>query len=80
MTNQCLSPAIIVRGDSAFVDTLVFAPPGGAVLDSADIGSGTFRVAFYNVLTSFDAARRPFGPDLPIERRVSAPITFVSPP
>lgn len=76
MTNECLSPAIVVRGDSAFVDTLVFTPSAGAVIDSAGAGAGTYRVVFYNVLTSFDPAKRPFGPELPIERRVSAPITL----
>jgi len=76
MTNQCLSPAIVVRGDSAFVDTLVFTPSAGAILDSAGAFAGTYRVVFYNVLSSFDPAQRPFGPELPIERRVSARITL----
>jgi len=75
MTNQCLSPAIVVRGDSSFVDTLVFTQSAGAVID-APIGAGAYRVVFYNVLTSFDPARRPFGPELPIERRVSEPIAL----
>ncbi len=79
MTNSCLSPAFVVRGDSAFVDTLVFTPSAGAVIDSAGFGPGTYRVAMYDVLTSFDPEARPFGPDLPIERRVSAPITLVDP-
>jgi len=79
MTNECLSPPFILRRDSAFVDTLVFTASAGAVIDSAGIGPGTYRVAFYNALTSFDTAARPFGPELPIERRVSAPIAFISP-
>lgn len=76
MTNECLSPAVVVQGDSAFVDTLVFTPSAGAVIDSAGVGAGTYRVVFYNVLTSFDIAKRPFGPELPIERRVSGSITL----
>ena len=80
MTDQCLSPAIIIFGDSAFVDTLIFSASAGAAIDSAGIGPGTYRVAFYNVLTSFDAAARPFGPELPLEQRVSAPITLVAEP
>ena len=76
MTNECLSPAILVAGDSAFVDTLVFTPSAGAMIDSAGLGPGPHRLVLYNVLTSFAAGKRPFGPDLPLERRVSAPITL----
>jgi hypothetical protein len=32
------------------------------------------------VLTSFDADARGFGPELPLEQRVSAPITIEVPP
>jgi len=78
MTNECLSPPFVLRGDSAFVDTLVFNASAGAVIDSAGIGPGTYRVAFYNVLTSFDPELRPFGPELPMQRRVSAPIAFTA--
>ena len=77
VTNECLSPAIVVAGDMAFVDTLVFTPSAGTVVDPGAIGPGTYRVVLYNVLTSFDVEKRPFGPDLPLERRVSAPITLV---
>jgi hypothetical protein len=44
--------------------------------DHHPIRSGTYRAAWFSVLTSFDAQARPFGPDLPLEQRVSAPITI----
>ena len=41
------------------------------------IESGTYRVIWTGVLTSFDANGR--GPELPLEQRVSAPITIEVP-
>lgn len=41
--------------------------------------SGTYRVVWTGVLTSFDVNSRGFGPELPIEQRVSAPITIEVP-
>jgi hypothetical protein len=69
--NECLSAPIVV-------------PPGGRhsgvmrVVSERHhpIPGGTYRAAWYSVLTSFDTEARPFGPDLPLEQRVSAPITI----
>ena len=44
------------------------------------IESGTYRVLWTGVLTSFDANTRGFGPELPLEQRVSAPFTVEVPP
>ena len=41
--------------------------------------SGTYRVVWTGVLTSFDSNKQGFGPELPIEERTSAPITIQVP-
>lgn len=43
------------------------------------IESGTYRVVWYGVLTSFDREAFKEGKELPVEQRVSAPITIVAP-
>ena len=40
------------------------------------LSSGTYRMAWYVVYTSFDRDARPFGEELPLGQRVSAPFTI----
>jgi hypothetical protein len=54
----------------------------GGVMDPRGarmIESGTYRVAWTGVLTAFDTTTRGFGPELPLEQRVSAPFTITVP-
>jgi hypothetical protein len=79
-TNGCLSPPLVVPAGGDRLDTLVLVsrtdiPPGAGTVRHA-IEPGTYRLAWHNVLTSFDPDARPMGPDLPIEQRVSGPITI----
>jgi hypothetical protein len=77
VTNQCLSPPIILAPRGVFVDTLTLAvTAGGTPSGERDIEPGTYRVVWYNVLTAFDPEARPFGPELALENRVSRPITI----
>jgi hypothetical protein len=80
-TNGCLSPPMVVPAGGDLVDTLTLvsrddvpAPATGTVRHA--IEPGTYRLAWHNVLTSFDPRARPMGPDLPIGQRVSNPITI----
>jgi len=72
VTNACLSPPIVVPGNGAYTDTLTIVSSG----DQGAIEPGMYRVAWFNILTSFDPEARPFGEELPIERRVSKPIAI----
>jgi hypothetical protein len=83
MMNACLSPPIVVPpGGEHTASIFVHEHSGGVVYpDRARmIESGTYRVVWTGVLTAFDANARGFGPELPIEQRVSAPITIEVPP
>lgn len=51
----------------------IVVPVGGK------LESGTYRVVWTGVLTAFDSNVRGFGPELPLEQRVSAPITIQVP-
>ena len=79
-TNGCLSPPIELRAGQVRADTLMLVSrndvPRGRGTVQAKIEPGTYRVAWYGVLTAFDPEARPFGPELPIEERVSGPITI----
>ena len=77
VTNQCLSPPIILAPRGVWVDTLTLsADAGGFPSGERDIAPGTYRVVWYNVLTSFDPEARPFGPELALTNRVSRPIAI----
>ena len=79
MTNGCLSPPKEVPGGTAHVETLtVVSRPDLAAPGSIRevVPPGTYRVVWYQVLTSFDPRARPFGPELPLERRVSGPVVI----
>jgi hypothetical protein len=79
-TNGCLSAPIELRAGQVRADTLTLVSrddvPRGQGTVQAKIEPGTYRVAWYGVLTAFDPDARPFGPELPLEQRVSGPITI----
>jgi hypothetical protein len=79
-TNGCLSTPIALRAGEVRVDTLFLVSrddvPRGRGTVQARVVPGTYRVAWYGVLTAFDPEARPFGPELPVEERVSGPITI----
>jgi len=78
--NGCLSPAIEIPPGGETTQKMVVRPgpvvypPNGNQLES-----GTYRAAWFNILTSFDPNARPFGEELPLEQRVSAPFTIEVP-
>jgi hypothetical protein len=74
--NACLSPPIVVPPGGERTTRIYVHENSGAVLDPADsrmIVSGTYRVVWTGVLTSFDPNAKGFGEELPLEQRVSAP-------
>ncbi|HEX6177488.1 MAG TPA: hypothetical protein VF057_03960 [Thermoanaerobaculia bacterium] len=77
VTNGCLSEPIVVAPGAERTETIGIIPGAGAVIYPRDdrelIEPGTYRASWNNVLTSFDIDARPFGDDLPLEQRVSAP-------
>jgi hypothetical protein len=80
--NACLSPPIVVRaGGEHTAGIYVHERSGGVVYPNGGrmIESGTYRVVWTGVLTAFDPNARGFGPELPLEQRVSAPITIEVP-
>ncbi len=85
----------LIVASAACLSAPIVVPPGGEHTASihlhADAGSvpgprrgrlesGTYRVIWTGVLTSFDANKRGFGPELPEQQRVSAPFTIEVPP
>ena len=81
-TNGCLSAPIVVPPGGSFTDTLVVSSrtdvPRNAGTVQAEVPPGSYRMVWYQVLTSFDPELRPFGGELPVEQRASAPITIES--
>jgi hypothetical protein len=81
--NACLSPPIVVPAGGEHTASIYVHERSGAVLNPKHgrmIESGTYRVVWTGVLTAFDTKVRGFGPELPLEQRVSAPITIEVPP
>jgi hypothetical protein len=81
--NACLSPPIVVPAGGEHTASIYLHEHSGAVVDpprARMIESGTYRVVWTGVLTSFDPNARGFGPELPLEQRVSAPIAIEVPP
>ena len=80
--NACLSPPIVVPPGGEHTSQIYLHEHSGSVLPRRQrmIESGTYGVLWTGVLTSFDANQRGFGPELPLEQRVSAPITIEVPP
>jgi hypothetical protein len=79
-TNACLSQPIVIAPGEQHTDTITIVPGAGAVIYPRDrrelIEPGTYRAIWNNVLTSFDINARPFGEDMPVEKRVSAPFAI----
>ena len=83
MMNACLSPPIVVPPAGEHTARLYLHENSGGVTypqRARMIESGTYRVVWTGVLTSFDANAKGFGTELPLEQRVSAPITIEVPP
>lgn len=77
--NACLSPPIVIPPGGEHTATIhvqegagdVVQPKGAPMLEP-----GTYRVVWTGVLTAYDENVRGFGPELPLEQRISAPITI----
>ena len=71
----CLSPPIVVPPGKEHTATIELHESAANVVYPAGgmLESGTYRVVWSGVLTSFDPDVRGFGPELPLEERVSAP-------
>lgn len=83
-TNGCLSAPKVVRAGEAHVETLgvvsrTDVPNPGSFIQH-EVQPGTYRVVWYQVLTSFDLDARPFGPELGLEQRVSQPFEIEKAP
>jgi hypothetical protein len=82
--NACLSEPIVIPAGESRTEIIVAASGAHAAVDSrrndTRIDGGTFRVVWHGLYTSFDLDARPFGPQLPLEQRISAPITIEAPP
>ena len=76
----CMSPPIVVPPGGEHTARLSLHDRPGAVPGGGRLESGTYRVLWSGVLASFDANARGYGPELPLEQRVSAPITIEVPP
>lgn len=79
--NACMSAPIVVPPGGEHTGRLYLHERAGAVPEpvGGKLVSGTYRVVWTGVLTSFDANAGGYGPELPIEQRVSAPITIQVP-
>lgn len=81
--NACLSPVIVVPPGGEHTARVYLHENSGGVMypeRAPMIESGIYRVVWTGVLLSFDPDVRGFGPELPLEQRVSAPITIEVPP
>jgi hypothetical protein len=68
--NGCASPPIVVAAGGKHTATVTVASRAHAPIES-----GTYRAAWFGVLTSVDPARYS-GEELPLEQRVSAPFVI----
>jgi hypothetical protein len=77
---DCLSPPIVIRRNATFADTLRVwgAPPGSNTRPQFDVNdpSGTYRIVWDHALSSFQADRYPFGPQIPLDARISNRFTI----
>ncbi len=84
VTNACLSEPIVIAAGSERTEPIILRPGVGAVIypreDRKLIEAGTYRVVWHGVLTSFDFNARPFGDELPLEQRASAPFLVEAAP
>ncbi|HEX6096403.1 MAG TPA: hypothetical protein VF432_08780 [Thermoanaerobaculia bacterium] len=77
----CMSPPIVVPPGGEHTGRLALHERAGAVPEPVGgrLVSGTYRMVWTGVLTSFDPNTEGFGPELPMEQRVSAPFTIQVP-
>ncbi len=77
--NGCLSLPIVIESGASYADTLRFAAGIDGNLSFNQIewsrDSATFRLNWVQALSSF-ADTLPFGPQIPLEHRVSNPFTL----
>jgi hypothetical protein len=74
----CMSPPIVVPPGGEHTGRLLLHERAGAVPEPVGgrLVSGTYRMVWTGVLTGFDSNKEGYGPELPMERRVSAPFTI----
>ena len=81
--NACLSAPIIIEAGQAKTTTILAASGEHAAVDarrnSSRIEGGTYRVGWHGLYTSWNPNARPWGEELPVEQRVSAPFTIAPP-
>lgn len=81
--NDCLSPPIVIDPGSTFDHTLkvVAGLPGTNMHPQFDVEdpSGIYRIVWIDALSSFDAEKRPFGSQIPLEERISNPFRLGTP-
>jgi hypothetical protein len=81
--NACLSAPIIIEPGQEKTTTILAASGEHAAVDarrnSSRIEGGTYRVGWHGLYTSWDLNKRPWGEELPLEQRVSAPFTIAPP-
>lgn len=74
--NACLSPPIVVAPGEEHTASIELREDAGSMSGASGanmLESGIYRVVWSGVLTSFDSDVRGFGPELPLEQRVSEP-------
>jgi hypothetical protein len=77
----CMSPPIVVPPGGEHTGRLYLHERAGAVPEPVGgrLVSGTYRMVWTGVLTAFDSNTEGYGPELPMEQRVSAPFTIQVP-
>lgn len=84
VTNSCLSEPIVIPAGGQRTEPIVLRPGAGAVIYPREarqlIEPGTYRVVWHGVYTSYDPNARPFGDEVPLEQRASAPFVVEGPP
>jgi hypothetical protein len=77
---DCLSPPIVIPRNTTFVDTLRVwgAPPGSNAGPQFDVEdpSGLYRIVWDDALSSFQDDSYPFGPQIPLDARISNRFTI----
>jgi hypothetical protein len=82
-TNACFSAPIVLAPGRRHTATVTVASRADAAIESrrtnVSIPTGTYRAAWFGVLTSYDKTRPTAQHDeLPLEQRVSAPFDVVN--
>ena len=82
--NACLSEPIVIPAGGTRAGSMTVASGVDALVSSRrterKVGAGTYRAAWHGLYTSFDVKARPWGEELPLEQRVSAPFTIEEAP